>query len=301
MQYNTIILLLLVVLLAMLFISLFYGSCHMRWWSTSTSTSVEGFADRPTLTPREEELFEDLSNNRLSESEIEQLVNSGVINDNLISKFLNQLDADTVRDKFEDATEQANKTANKISPPTSASAPAPGLKASFYMDPNYTGSMFRLAPGSYDNINKGPIGSVRTPSSLRVTLYDKPGFKGNSVVITENTSSMRNYKLENIVASIKVEMIEPKEATLPAQVSPPASIPVPPPKIEAVDEDEDEEDEDNEEEDDDEDEEPQQKPEPKPNSKIVTTPAKKVNSEQVARLVVEPFCGAWGADYASRL
>jgi len=263
----------------MLFISVFYGSLHTRWWSTN----VEGFADKPVLTPREEELFEDLSNNRLSESDIENLVNSGVINDNLISKFLHQLDADTVRDKFEDATEQANKTAEKVS-----GAPTPGPKASFYIDPNYMGSMFRLSPGNYDKINKGPIGSVRTPSSLRVTLYDKPGFQGNSAVITENTSNMRNYKLENIIASIKVEKIEPEETVLPAQISPPHNIP---PKIELTEDDDDE--------DDDEDDEEEAKPKPK--AVPATQAVKKRNSEQVARLVVEPFCGAWGSDYASRL
>jgi hypothetical protein len=60
--------------------AMFYGS------------RVEGFTSKPTLTPREQELFEDLSNNRLEEDEIMKLVNSGVINDNLITKFLHQLD-----------------------------------------------------------------------------------------------------------------------------------------------------------------------------------------------------------------
>ena len=85
--------------------AMFYGS------------RVEGFTSKPTLTPREQELFEDLSNNRLEEDEIMKLVNSGVINDNLITKFLHQLNPAAVKEKFEEAA--------TAPAPTPAPVPAP--------------------------------------------------------------------------------------------------------------------------------------------------------------------------------
>lgn len=314
MECNTVLLLLMLILLLVLVVSLMFGSRHLRWWSNSGGDNVEGFADKPVLTPREQELFEDLANNRLSESEVTSLVNSGIINDNLISKFLHQLDVDTMRDHFEDVAEQ-DKRGEKLGAPDTLSTAGP--KASFYMEPNYTGNMFRLTPGNYDNLKKGPIGSVRTPSSLQVTLYDQTGFKGNSAVITENTPNMRNFKLQNVVASVKVERVAPGSTpapapsntttVLPAQMGPPSPSPPPPSPpsrpaasrpqkpLEMEDDDEDDDEEDHNEE----------EPRPRAPNPPRPPPRPRQNSaqqsEQIARLVVEPFCGGWGVDYAAKL
>ena len=304
MECNTVLLLLMLILLLVLLISLMFGSRHMRWWKKDKN--IEGFADKPALTPREQELFEDLANNRLSENEVTSLVNSGIINDNLISKFLHQLDANTMRDHFEDVAEQADKEEKGGKPVTLSTPSTTAPKASFYMDPNYTGDMFRLTPGNYDNVKKGPVGSVRIPAGLRVTLYDQTGFKGNSAVVTENTPNMRNFKLQNIVASIKVEKIASGSAPAPAPSNTTTVLPAqmeqprPAPKNKPLELEDEEDDETEEQEEDDDMNEPAKPPKQAGN---VRTPQRNPapQGEQVARLVVEPFCGGWGIDYAAKL
>ena len=103
MRYQLILTIVLIVLITILLFSLFYGSQGKRWWNSG----IEGFSNLPELSDKEQELFEDLSNNKLSEDDIMKLVNSGVINDNLITKFLYQIDSETYKEKFE-AEEKKN-------------------------------------------------------------------------------------------------------------------------------------------------------------------------------------------------
>lgn len=55
------------------------------------------------MTPKEQELFEDLKNNKLSEKEIMSLVKSGILNEVLVEKFLAKLDASAAEIRSEDA------------------------------------------------------------------------------------------------------------------------------------------------------------------------------------------------------
>ena len=67
------------------------------WWHYR---AAEGFEDgedsasaRPArLNASEQELFEDLTQNRLSEKEIQKLVSAGILTENLVEKFLAKLE-----------------------------------------------------------------------------------------------------------------------------------------------------------------------------------------------------------------
>lgn len=55
------------------------------------------------MTKKEQELFEDLKNNKLSDKEITNLVKTGILNEVLVEKFLAKLDATAAELKLEDA------------------------------------------------------------------------------------------------------------------------------------------------------------------------------------------------------
>lgn len=48
----------------------------------------------PALNTKEQELFDNLTKNRLSDKEIEKLVRAGILTENLVEKFLSKLDKD---------------------------------------------------------------------------------------------------------------------------------------------------------------------------------------------------------------
>ena len=90
MEQSAVITILLVGVIAILIFSIVKGCKCKRWWHDDGM--IERFEDTTDLTDKETELFEDLSNNKLSEDEIMKLVKSGIINDNLINKFLVHID-----------------------------------------------------------------------------------------------------------------------------------------------------------------------------------------------------------------
>lgn len=69
----------------------------------ATATATEAKPADKAMTPKEQELFEDLKNNKLSEKEIMSLVKSGILNEVLVEKFLAKLDASAAEIREEDA------------------------------------------------------------------------------------------------------------------------------------------------------------------------------------------------------
>lgn len=161
----------------------------------------EHFSSGSDLTLKEKELFEDLSNNKLSEEDIMKLVNAGVINDKLIQKFLSHMDADTFQNTVQEKTKkavEARVNANKPPPP----------KTSVVKKPTHVS-----APEDEEEEDEEDPPIVRRP-------------------------------------------VNPNKPNVPSVV---ANAP-----------------------------------------KAPKTPAT-TDSEQVAKLIVEPFCGAWNAEYAAKL
>jgi hypothetical protein len=106
---NAVLITLAVLLLVGLIIFVIYG-CF--------SSNVENFEDKEDkkeekkessggaasdLTPKEQELFQDLKDNKLSTEQITELVKGGILTEALVEKFLNQLDA-SIEDVSEKAT-----------------------------------------------------------------------------------------------------------------------------------------------------------------------------------------------------
>lgn len=71
------------------------------------------------LSKKEQELFEDLKNNKLSEKEVMNLVKTGILNEALVEKFLAKLDASAEELASEDAE---LRTAHKTGGAKAASA-----------------------------------------------------------------------------------------------------------------------------------------------------------------------------------
>lgn len=83
-------------LLAILFVTLFYG-CKCRgaegFKNDEEEFEEEGFegADLGDLTPKERELFQSLVQDKLDDSQIMKMVQNNVITEKLVEKFLNKL------------------------------------------------------------------------------------------------------------------------------------------------------------------------------------------------------------------
>lgn len=120
MKRTSILIIVSVVLIAAILAFTFFGcSC----WAKVPKMSMEGFADKPEkekpvdpsapLTPQENELFEDLKNNRLNEEDIKTLVQNNVLNEKLVEKFLDKLaSSDELDEKSEEKFEGFTSVGN---------------------------------------------------------------------------------------------------------------------------------------------------------------------------------------------
>lgn len=72
-----------------------------------------------------------------------------------------------------------------------------------------------LIPGEYPFLKEKNdlLASIKIPYGYKVTLYEKAGFEGSSVVITKSITSdeLKKFGLYNAVSSLKVEMRNPKD------------------------------------------------------------------------------------------
>jgi hypothetical protein len=91
-----------IILAVLLVIAIGYGR---RDDVSHVPVGYEHFSD---MSAQEEELFEDLKQNKLSEQDIKKLIEEGMLNDSTIDKFLKKLDfppivkvSDTMKDKKE--------------------------------------------------------------------------------------------------------------------------------------------------------------------------------------------------------
>ncbi len=121
MKRSSILIIVSVVLIAAILAFTFFGcSC---WAKVGPKMSMEGFADAPSkdtpvdssapLTPQENELFEDLKNNRLNEEDIKTLVQNNVLNEKLVEKFLDKLaSSDDLDEKAEEKFEGFTSVGN---------------------------------------------------------------------------------------------------------------------------------------------------------------------------------------------
>jgi hypothetical protein len=70
----------------------------------------EGFED-VKLKPKERELFEDLKNDKIPKEEMVKLIKAGILNEQLIDKFLKNLDSSATQLHEQDkAVKEASKT-----------------------------------------------------------------------------------------------------------------------------------------------------------------------------------------------
>jgi hypothetical protein len=128
MSRNTVLILLLLVLLVSLVAFIVYGCMNMKTEHFTTTTDdkkeenkEEVKTETSDLSPKEQELFEDLKDNKLSTEQITELVKGGVLTEALVEKFLLQLDApvDTVsntdekNEEKEDFIEGFTSTGNR--------------------------------------------------------------------------------------------------------------------------------------------------------------------------------------------
>lgn len=83
-------------LLAILFVTLFYG-CRCRMMPAKATAGKEGFeagagaSANDGLTAKERELFQNLITDKLSEKDIMDMVKNNVLTDKLVEKFLTKL------------------------------------------------------------------------------------------------------------------------------------------------------------------------------------------------------------------
>ncbi len=95
-------------------------------------------------------------------------------------------------------------------------------------DGSYNGPFQTLAPGRYDVsdivIGEKVISSIRIPTGMRVTLYEKSNFKGSSVMLDRNRDFSGTSSLDNYYSSLVVEdAFEPFVTPVPEKmvVTPP--------------------------------------------------------------------------------
>jgi hypothetical protein len=78
---------------------------------------------------------------------------------------------------------------------------------------NFSGTSQTLAPGRYDaqqlTIGDNELSSIKMVDGLKVTLYDLAGFKGKSVVLTDDAdaASLDAQQFNNVASSMVVEVI----------------------------------------------------------------------------------------------
>lgn len=135
-------------LLAILFVTLFYG-CKCRGdfegFEEDEDTGVSD-AKLSELTPKERELFQSLVENQLDDKQIEDMVKNDVITEKLVEKFLNVLASDSAipKDVVTAAMDAAKDTqANKAD--KADKAPVPKIEA-FSPGPKSSGAAAFAAP-----------------------------------------------------------------------------------------------------------------------------------------------------------
>lgn len=100
-------------LIALILVFLFLGcSCKKVSYENFESGDAEEF-DGAELSQRELELFNDIKENKLSTEEITELVKGGVINEQLVEKFLQRIDQnlDDVSEQLTSGPSEAAETA----------------------------------------------------------------------------------------------------------------------------------------------------------------------------------------------
>ncbi|RQW80219.1 MAG: hypothetical protein EHM14_05745 [Methanothrix sp.] len=83
-------------------------------------------------------------------------------------------------------------------------APASSKKVIIYEKPNFLGKSQELAPGKYnaESLKLGAVSSIKVSDGLLVTLFEKPDFKGQSKVLSDESSHLAGG---NTVSSIKIK------------------------------------------------------------------------------------------------
>ncbi|MFX1384965.1 MAG: beta/gamma crystallin-related protein [Promethearchaeota archaeon] len=102
-----------------------------------------------------------------------------------------------------------------------------------YQDQNYGGNSQILTVGKYDvcdlTIGDNKLSSLKVPEGFNVTLYECPGFSGNTMSLTSDTPNVGAFN--DMASSIIVEFYT---------ISPPPPPPPPPAKASSGDDDNDE-------------------------------------------------------------
>ena len=84
-------------------------------------------------------------------------------------------------------------------------------QVTIYEHPDYKGKSQELIEGSYDrkNLTLGDnvLSSLKISEGMKVTLYDRENFQGQSKSFTEDMPNMTTYDFDNKTSSIKVEQI----------------------------------------------------------------------------------------------
>ena len=92
----------------------------------------------------------------------------------------------------------------------------PTSRVTIYEHPDYKGKSQDLTEGNYDRknltignavIGGNSLSSLKIPEGMKVTLYDREGFQGQSKSFTEDVPNMTTYGFDNKTSSIKVEQI----------------------------------------------------------------------------------------------
>jgi Domain of unknown function (DUF4476)/Beta/Gamma crystallin len=95
-----------------------------------------------------------------------------------------------------------------------APEPVTNTPAVTFFKDNFSGPTLNLGPGHYDhyelgNVDNDHLSSVKVPKGMKVTLYEHGGYKGRSIVITQDASAdfLIKNKFNDITSSIFIELL----------------------------------------------------------------------------------------------
>jgi hypothetical protein len=103
----------------------------------------------------------------------------------------------------------------------------PQDKVVIYQDGSYQGATQELDLGNYDieslAIGDKQLSSLRVPKGIKVTLYEHPGFTGQSKIFTEDTPWVgddfndltSSIKVEQTIESMEIEVVTGNLTNLP--------------------------------------------------------------------------------------
>lgn len=87
-------------------------------------------------------------------------------------------------------------------------------EVTLYRD-NFNNPLKTLTPGQYPVLDNADneLSSIKIPRGLRVTLYEDVAFGGRSLTInaTVGDDFLRNNNFDNVVSSVKIEQIDPRD------------------------------------------------------------------------------------------